>query len=564
MPTNVSEVTQQLMGIVQQDNSGLRDVWIQGEISEIIPPQRGVLNFTLEGNGQKIECVIFADRAPLQENLPPVGSNVPVNGQIYVYGAISEYRFRVTDIHRTGVPFPDPCLSINDLTDALKAALNNEPLVEVQGEIDKVFVTRQDYTILKLKDITLDEQANEIIECVLQPGIDPPFPLQQGNRITVRGKFGIFANASAYRIEIDDANNITQVTEQPMAIAAPLNECQGCHQRSRNLQDQLCHICYYARLTYEGIVVGAVQRYFHAPRFASFSTEREREIRFGREIRGRADIALLNSAGRPEVIAECKRIGNDNRSDGIEQLIAYLNGSGAKLGLFANDTDPCQWTFLKKNEENDYDEIARSQFEKALGVEPVPEIPPTKTQFEIVHGNIIEAEVDAIVNAADPNLTRGSGVDGAIRDAGGEEIDRECQEIFDSEGVCPPGKAVITTGGNLPARYVIHAVGPIYQGGGFGESQLLARCYKNSLRLAVENGIRYIAFPAISTGNFRYPIEPAAHVALTAVREFVEQAQQNNEMVPERIQFVLFDQVAYACYVKELSNLGFGLSCQIG
>ena len=560
MPTNVSEVTQQLIEIVR-DNSGLRDVWIQGEISEIIPPQRGVLNFTLEGNGQKIECVIFPDRAPLQESLPPVGSNVPVNGQIYVHGAISEYRFRVTDIHRTGVPFPTPCVSINDLTGKLKDTLNQVSPVEVQGEIAKVFVTTAGYTILKLKDVTTDGRVNKVIECALLPGIAPPFRLQQGNRITVSGKFGIFANASAYRIEIDDGNNI-----QPMAVAAPLNECQGCHQCFRNLQDQLCHVCYYARLTYEGIVVGAVQRYFDAPRFASFSTKRELEIQFGGGIRGRADIALLNSGGRPEAIAECKRIENDNRSDGIEQLISYLSGSGAKLGLFADDTDPCQWTFLKKknDEENDYDEIARSQFEKALGVEPVAEIPPTKTQLEIVHGNIIEAEVDAIVNAADPNLTRGSGVDGAIRDAGGKEIERKCQEIFDRKGVRPPGKAVITTGGNLPARYVIHAVGPIYQGGQFGEAKLLARCYKNSLRLAVKNGIRSIAFPAISTGNFRYPIEPAAHVALTAVKEFVEQAHQNNEMVPERIQFVLFDEEAYACYVKKLSNLGVGLSCQIG
>lgn len=197
-------------------------------------------------------------------------------------------------------------------------------------------------------------------------------------------------------------------------------------------------------------------------------------------------------------------------------------------------------------------------------MEPAPEIPSSQTRLEIIQGNIIEAEVDAIVNAADPRLTRGPGVDGAIRDAGGEEIDRECQEIFDREGVCPPGRAVITTGGNLLAKHVIHAVGPIYDDGEQREAETLARCYKNSLRLAVENGIRSIAFPAISTGNFRYPIEEAAHVALTAVREFVEQAHQNNEMVPKRIQFVLFNEEAYACYVKELSNLGFGLSCQIG
>ena len=112
--------------------------------------------------------------------------------------------------------------------------------------------------------------------------------------------------------------------------------------------------------------------------------------------------------------------------------------------------------------------------------------------------------------------------------------------------------------------YVIHAVGPIYDDGEQREAETLARCYKNSLRLAVERGIRSIAFPAISTGNFRYPIEPATRVALTAVKAFVEQAQQNHEMVPERIQFVLFDEEAYTCYVNAFSELGLGLFSLVG
>ena len=152
---------------------------------------------------------------------------------------------------------------------------------------------------------------------------------------------------------------------------------------------------------------------------------------------------------------------------------------------------------------------------------------------------------------------------GAIRDAGGEEIDRKCQEIIESKGVCPPGSAVITTGGNL-SRYVIHAIGPIYQGGNRSEPELLSDCYKNSLELAVEKEIRSIAFSAISTGNYRYPIEEATPIALNTVKGFVEQAHQNNEMVPERIQFVLFTEEAYNCYVKEFLKLGFGLSCLIG
>ena len=349
-------------------------------------------------------------------------------------------------------------------------------------------------------------------------------------------------------------------------VGPPTNECRNCRQRFSNLQDQLCHICYDAHLTSEGIVVGAVMRYFHSPRFAKFSTKREYEINWGANKKGRAALhcSIMKKIQLP--LQSVKKIGYDG-SGGIVQLEGYINPTVAKLGLFADNTDPYTWTFLKRNDErNRYDKITRSQFERELGVEPVPEIPPTKTQLEIVHGNIIESEVDAIVNAAGPNLTRGTGVDGAIRDAGGEEIESECQEIFEREGVCPPGKAVITTrsNGNLLASYVIHAVGPIWQGGNRSEPESLADCYRNSLQLAVENGIRSIAFAAISTGNFGFPIEKATPIALNTVREFVEQAHQNNEMVPERIQFVLFDEEAYACYVNAFSNLGFGLSCFIG
>ena len=186
------------------------------------------------------------------------------------------------------------------------------------------------------------------------------------------------------------------------------------------------------------------------------------------------------------------------------------------------------------------------------------------TRLEIIQGNIVKAEVDVIVNAANSELTRGAGVDGAIRAAGGQEIDEECTRIRTERGSLPPGSAVIANGGRLHAQYVIHAVGPIWQGGNSSEPEQLANCYKKSLRLAVENGIQSIAFPAISAGNFGYPVEEAARVALTTVKDFVEQAHQNNEMVPERIQFVLFDEEAYNCYVKEFSTLGLGLSCLIG
>ena len=564
MPKNVSEVTQQLMEIVR-DNSGLRDVWIQGEISDVNHARNGNAYFTLRDLSKKIECVIFNDQAPIPKKLPTVGNSISVNGQIQIYRTRSEYRFVVKEINSPENPLPVPPISVSTLTATWENTLEAHS-GEVQGEISEVFVTPADFTIFKLKDVTVDGPSDDIIECALPPEVDPSFPLEIGKRVHVKGQFQIFANASAYQIAIDDADNIIQVTGQPTQNPSTLNECQGCHQRFNNLRQQFCRICYDAHLTAEGIVVGAVIRYFNASRFENFSIQREYPIRFGANVRGRADVVLLNSQEQSVAIAECKRIGYDGSDRiGQEQLESYLNATGVELGLFADDTDPYEWIFLKKNRaQMRFNEISRSQFERELGVELAPEIPPTKTQFELVHSNIIKSEVDAIVNAADPRLTRGTGVDGTIRDAGGEEIDRECQEIFDREGVCPPGKAVITTGGDLPARYVIHTVGPIWQDGNRSEPDLLADCYKNSLQLAVENGIRSIAFPAISTGNFGYPIEKATSIALNAVKKFVEQAYQNNEIVPERIQFVLFDQEAYACYVKELSNLGFGLSCQIG
>ena len=319
-------------------------------------------------------------------------------------------------------------------------------------------------------------------------------------------------------------------------------------------------MCYYAQLDNEGIVVGTVMRFFNGPKFSNFTSRREHPILLIGTIE--IDVVLLNSSEEIAAIAECKSIGY-GINNGREQLESYLFASKTKLGLFADDTDPFEWTFLKRNDERDgYDQISRSQFERDLGVEPVPD--PTQTRLELIRGNIIEAEVDAIVNAANSQLTRGSGVDGAIRDAGGEEIDSECREIIDLEGVCPPGRVVITTGGNLHARHVIHAVGPIWDGGEQYEAETLARCYKNSLKIAAEKGIRSIAFSAISTGNFGYPIEQATPIALNTVKEFVEQAQQNNEMVPERIQFVLSNEEFYNCYVKEFSTLGLGLSCFIG
>ena len=174
-----------------------------------------------------------------------------------------------------------------------------------------------------------------------------------------------------------------------------------------------------------------------------------------------------------------------------------------------------------------------------------------KTTLELIQGDITKAEVDAIVNAANKELIGGGGVDGAIRRAGGEAVVQACDAIRKRQGGCPTGEAVITTGGNLPAKYVIHTAGPVWQGGSAGESTLLASCYKESLKLAVENKANSIAFPSISTGVYGYPTDKAAKVALQTIRDLDESTTK----VPKSIQFVLFDDATYNCYLEALSNL---------
>ncbi|MCY4569866.1 MAG: macro domain-containing protein [Candidatus Poribacteria bacterium] len=187
-----------------------------------------------------------------------------------------------------------------------------------------------------------------------------------------------------------------------------------------------------------------------------------------------------------------------------------------------------------------------------------------QTRLELIYGDIMDAEVDAIVNPTDLVLSGGGGLDSVIRQAAGEEVNRACEEIRESRGGCQTGEAVITPAGNLSVKHIIHTVGPIWIGGGIGEPKMLESCHRECLQLAVENGVQSIAFPAISTGTFRYPLEKAALVALKAVTEFVEQTQRHDGSVPRLIQFFLFQEEAYMCYVKALSDLGFRLSCFLG
>jgi O-acetyl-ADP-ribose deacetylase (regulator of RNase III) len=160
-------------------------------------------------------------------------------------------------------------------------------------------------------------------------------------------------------------------------------------------------------------------------------------------------------------------------------------------------------------------------------------------KIEILRGDITKLEADAIVNAANTTLLGGGGVDGAIHRAAGAELLAECRTL----GGCKAGEAKITRGYRLPARFVIHTVGPIWHGGTHDEAETLANCYRNSLQVAVENGIKTIAFPAISCGAYGYPIEDAAHIAFRTTRDFLA---ANDEI--QKVIFAVLGQDVYEAY----------------
>jgi O-acetyl-ADP-ribose deacetylase (regulator of RNase III) len=170
--------------------------------------------------------------------------------------------------------------------------------------------------------------------------------------------------------------------------------------------------------------------------------------------------------------------------------------------------------------------------------------------IELREGDITRIAVDAIVNAANSSLAGGGGVDGAIHRAGGPSIMRELDEIRPRSGGCKTGSAVATSAGNLPAKYVFHAVGPVYRDGKHGEPDLLASCYRTCLALADERDLRTISFPAISTGVYGYPLHEAAEIAIAEVKAYF--AKPGAKI--EKAIFVLFGQRAYKTYQKILGQ----------
>ncbi len=164
------------------------------------------------------------------------------------------------------------------------------------------------------------------------------------------------------------------------------------------------------------------------------------------------------------------------------------------------------------------------------------------SRLKLIQGDITKLQVDAIVNAANSSLLGGGGVDGAIHRAGGPQILEECRQIRNKQGGCKAGEAVITSGGNLKAKHVIHTVGPVWNGGSKNEEQLLANAYRNSLRVAIENRVSTIAFPNISTGIYGFPKRRAAEIAIETVQQFL----QVNESIRE---------VIFCCFDEENTNL---------
>ncbi|MFH0941438.1 MAG: O-acetyl-ADP-ribose deacetylase [Chloroflexota bacterium] len=183
------------------------------------------------------------------------------------------------------------------------------------------------------------------------------------------------------------------------------------------------------------------------------------------------------------------------------------------------------------------------------------EITVNQSKVNLIQGDITAQATDAIVNAANSSLMGGGGVDGAIHAAGGSAILEACREIIARQGHLPAGQAVITTAGNLKAKYVIHTVGPIWQGGSHREAALLASAYRESLKLAAARGLASVSFPSVSTGAYRYPLDEAAKIALETVAGFLKAKSTSLKEVV----FVLYSAPAYQAYARALGEISRSL-----
>ena len=183
--------------------------------------------------------------------------------------------------------------------------------------------------------------------------------------------------------------------------------------------------------------------------------------------------------------------------------------------------------------------------------EQAAEVIINQAKLRLIQGDITKQDTEAIVNAANSSLMGGGGVDGAIHRAGGPAILEECKQIIARQGRLPTGKAVMTTGGNLKASYVIHTVGPVWHGGNKGEPELLASAYHESLKLAADNNLASVSFPSISTGAYGYPVDRASRVAIRAVDAFLRQrATSLREVV-----LVVFDSQTFTAYSLALREI---------
>ncbi len=182
---------------------------------------------------------------------------------------------------------------------------------------------------------------------------------------------------------------------------------------------------------------------------------------------------------------------------------------------------------------------------------PAREVIIEQVRLSVTRGDITGQATDAIVNAANSSLMGGGGVDGAIHRTGGPAILEECRQIVAGQGRLPAGQAVITTGGNLKAKYVVHTVGPVWHGGGRSETDILASAYRESLKLASEKSLSSISFPSISTGAYGYPVADGARVAINTVVSFLKEETTSLKDVV----FVLFDATTYQAYAAALGEV---------